>query len=197
MRIPLATLGAASLIVLSGFGQSSQAPQRNSADECIASLSGFPRETVSSQKPSYPEELGAVTLEYFASGCYGSCPAFTLTINKNNARFKGRAYVRAKGEHQAKVSQQQFETFLRAWYDGDFYRMRDNYCDISCPDGSTIVVTDIPESSIRLISPGFTKRVYECFSTNNDRWDSPKPPDQYFELARQLRNFAKAQNWLY
>jgi Domain of unknown function (DUF6438) len=197
VRIPVTTLGAASLIVLSGFGQSSQAPQRNTADECIASLSGFPKETSPPPRPAYLEELGDVTLEYFASGCYGSCPAFTLTISKNIARFKGRAYVRAKGEHQAKVTRQQFETFLRAWYDGNFYRMRDNYCDISCPDGSTIVVTDVPESSIRLISPGFTKRVYECFSTNNDRQETPKPPDQYFELARQLQNFAKAQNWLY
>jgi hypothetical protein len=167
------------------------------ADECTASLSGFPKETVSQPKPLYPAELGGVTLEYFASGCYVSCPAFTLTISKNIVRFKGRAYVRAKGEHRAKVSQQQFETFLRAWYDGEFYRMRDNYCDISCPDGSRMVVTDVPESSLRLISPGFTKRVYGCFSTNNDRQETPKPPDQYFELARLLRNFAKAHDWLY
>ncbi len=167
------------------------------ADECTASLSGFPKETVSQPKPLYPAELGGVTLEYFASGCYGSCPAFTLTISKNIVRFKGRAYVRAKGEHQAKVSQQQFETFLRAWYDGEFYRMRDNYCDISCPDGSRMVVTDVPESSLRLISPGFTKCVYGCFSTNNDRQETPKPPDQYFELARLFRNFAKAHDWLY
>jgi hypothetical protein len=83
-------------------------------------------------------------------------------MNKNIARFKGRAYVRATGEHQAKVTQQQFETFLRAWCDGDFSRMRDNYCDISCSDGSTIV-TDIPESSIRLISPGFTSVFMSVF----------------------------------
>jgi hypothetical protein len=195
VRIPLVTLGVVS--VLSTFGESSQESRRNTADECIVSLSGFPKETSPLPKPSYPVDLGDVTLEYFASGCYGSCPAFTLTINKNIARFKGRAYVRAKGNHQARLSQQQFETFLRAWYDGEFYRMRDNYCDISCPDGSRIVVTDIPESSIRLISSDFTKRVYECFSTNNDRWETPKPPEQYLELAEKLRNFAKAQQWLY
>jgi hypothetical protein len=197
VRIPIATLGAVSLIVLSTSGQSSQKSQPDAKEECISSLSGFPKETVPPLKPSYPVELEHVTLEYFASGCYGTCPAFTLTISRGIARFKGRAYVRAKGRHQVKVSQQQFETFLRAWYDGDFYRMRDNYCDISCPDGSRIVVTDIPESSIRLISPGFTKRVYECFSTDNDRYETPKPPEQYLELAEKLRHFAKAQQWLY
>ena len=168
MRIPLTTLGAVSLIVLSTFGQSSQAPQPDTADECIASLSGFPKETVSSPKPSHPVELGGVTLEYFASGCYGSCPEFTLTIGRSIARFDGRAYVRAKGKHEAKLSQRQFEAFLRAWYDGEFYRMRDSYCDISCPDGTTIIVTDIPESSIKLTSPALTKRVFECFSTVNN-----------------------------
>lgn len=155
MRIPLTALGAASLIVLSGFGQSSQAPQRNTADECIASLSGFPKDTSPPPKPSYPVELGDVTLEYFASGCYGSCPEFTLTISRSIARFDGRAFVRAKGKHEAKLSQRQFETFLRAWYNGDFYRMRDSYCEINCPDGTTIFVTDIPASFHKIDQPCF------------------------------------------
>jgi Domain of unknown function (DUF6438) len=182
---------------LSSFGQSSQAPQRNTADEWIASLSRFPTDTSPPPKPAYPIDLGDVTLEYFASGCYGSCPEFTLTISRNLARFDGHAFVRAKGKHEAKLSQRQFETFLRAWYDGDFYRMRDNYCDSSCPDGTRIFVTDIPESSIKLISPALTKRVFECFSTDNGKWETPKPPEQYLELAEKLRKFAKARQWLY
>ena len=196
MRIPLVTLGVVYLTVLSTFGQSSQKSHQDAQDECISSLSGFPTESEPPPKPSYPVELGDITLEYFASGCYGNCPAFTLTISKNLARFKGRAFVKANGKHQAKLSQQQFETFLRAWYDGDFYRMRDDYCAFNCPDGSTTIITDIPESSIKLSTPAFTKRVYECFSPVNHQRRNPEPPEQYFELARQLRNFAKAQNWL-
>jgi Domain of unknown function (DUF6438) len=135
-------------------------------------------------------------VEYFASGCFGKCPAFTLTISKDVARFDGHAFVRANGKRTAKLGQQQFDKFLHAWYDGNFYAMRDDYCDIHCPDGTAIIVTDIPESSITVETPTFTKRVYECFSTMNSKPQTPKPPEQYFELSRQLWEFAKARHWL-
>jgi hypothetical protein len=196
MRLTPAILGAVFLIVLTNLGQSSPEARRNAQDECIASLSGFPKGASLPPKPTYPVDTTAVTLAYFASGCLGECPAFTLTISKDIARFDGHAFVRAKGKRTAKLSDQQFETFLHAWYDGNFYAMRENYCDIQCPDGTMIVVTDIPESSITLTTPTFTKRVYECFSTVDNHPETPKPPEHYFELSRQLRAFAKVQRWL-
>jgi len=45
-----------------------------------------------------------------------------------------------------------------------------------------IIVTDIPESSITLKTPEFTKRVYQCFSTTDAEPTTPKPPQEYFEL---------------
>jgi len=74
--------------------------------------------------------------------------------------------------------------------------MRDDYCFARCPDGTVIIVTDIAESSITLTTPAFKKRVYECFSTVNGQPQTPKPPEQYFQLSRQLWAFAKAQHWL-
>jgi hypothetical protein len=196
MRLTPAPLGAIFLIVLANFGQQSPEARRDARDECVASLSGFPNDAPLPPKPPYPTEPTGVTLEYFASGCYGKCPAFALTITKDIASFEGHAFARAKGKRTKKLSQQQFETFLHAWYDGNFYAMRDNYCDVRCPDGTVIIVTDIPESSLTLTTPTFTKRVYECFSTVNNHAQTPKPPEQYFELSRQLRAFAKAQRWL-
>jgi hypothetical protein len=195
MRLTSSTLGVVTLIVLAGFGQSSPERRRVARDECIALLSGFPNDAPI-PKPPYPTDPSGVTLEYFTSGCYGNCPAFTLTISKGIARFDGHAYVRSKGKRTAKLSERQFEAFLHAWYDGDFYAMRDNYCDVSCPDGTLIVVTDIPESSIKMTTPAFTKRVYQCFSTVDNRPQTPKPPDAYFDLSRQMRAFAEAQHWL-
>jgi hypothetical protein len=196
MRLTTATVGAVSLITLANLGQSSPEVRRIAQDECIASLSGFPKDVPLPSKPLYPVDLTGITLEYFASGCLGECPAFTLTISKDIARFDGQAFVRAKGKRTAKLSQQQFETFLRAWYDGNFYAMRENYCDIKCPDGTMIVVTDIPESSITLTTPTYAKRVFECFTTVDNKPETPKPPERYFELSHQLQAFAKVHHWL-
>lgn len=195
MRIAFAVVNAVSAIVLFTFGQNPETRQ-NELDECIASLSGFPKESAQVARPLYPDKSADVTLEYIEYGCYGHCPEFTLTISKNVLRFKGRAYVRAKGKHQAKLTGQQFETLLHAWYDGEFYRMRDDYCDIACPDGRQVVVTDIAESSIKLTTPTFTKRVFECFATVNNKPETPKPPPQYFVFSRQLKELARAHHWL-
>jgi len=196
MRPGPTTIGAISFIIFANLTPQSPTTHRDTRDACVASLSGFPKDTPSTPKPQYPTDTGGITLEYFASGCYGNCPAFTLTINKESAAFEGRAYVRAKGKRTAKLSSRQFEMLLHAWYDGNFYAMRDDYCSAACPDGTLIVVTDIPESSITLTAPTFKKRVYECFSNVNGQPETPKPPEQYFQLSRQLWEFAKAQHWL-
>lgn len=191
-----ATIGAVSLIVFANLTLQSPVAHRDTRDECVGLLSEFPKDTPLPLKPQYPTDVTGVSLEYFASGCYGNCPAFTLTINKETAVFEGRAYVRAKRKRTAKLSSQQFETLLHACYDGSFYAMRDDYCSAACPDGTAIVVTDIAESSMTLTTPAFKKRVYECYSTVNGQPQTPKPPEQYFQLSRQLWAFAKAQHWL-
>jgi hypothetical protein len=135
-------------------------------------------------------------LLYSATGCLGNCPAFTLTISENVAHFDGHAYVRAKGKRTARLTHREFEGFLHAWYEGNFYAMRDNYCGVTCPDGTQIIVLDNSESSITLTTPTFTKRVFECFLTRDDQPQTPKPPEQYYDLVRQLWAFAKAKHWL-
>ena len=196
MRFTAATLGVTSLMTLSSFSQSSTSARQDARKECIASLSGFRTDASLHSTPPYPADLNGITLEYIETGCYGSCPAFTLVISKDGARFDGHAYVRAKGKHTAKLSEEQFAAFLRAWYDGNFFAMRDDYCSVTCPDGTVIIVTDIAESSIKVTTPTFTKRVFQCFATTNGQLETPKPPEQYFELGRQLRVFAKSQRWL-
>jgi hypothetical protein len=194
MRLLPVALG--SRLILASFGPQVPEAHRDVRDACIASLSGFPKDVPASPKPLYPTDATGVSLEYFASGCYGNCPAFTLTISKETAVFEGHAYVRAKGKRTAKLSSQQFETFLHAWYDGNFYAMRDDYCDVQCPDGTVILVTDIARSSIAVTTPTLKKRVYECFSTVNNEPQTPKPPEQYFQLSQRLLAFAKAHHWL-
>ncbi len=196
-HVPIA-LALVAIAGLASLGQSKPDRQerRDVVDVCLASLSGFPKDALAASPPPYPSDLTGVTLKYFASGCYGRCPAFTLTIQKDAAIFEGHAYVRAKGKRRAKISPKQFESFLRAWFDGRFFAMRDDYCSVTCPDGTVIVVTDIPESSITLKTPAFTKQVYQCFATSDGKPHTPKPPDQYFDLSRQLQAFAQAQHWL-
>lgn len=76
------------------------------------------------------------------------------------------------------------------------YAMRDDYCQPTCPDGTTTIITDVQDTSITLKSPSYSKRVFECFTTTDGKPDNPKPPQEYFELARHLAQFAKSNHWL-
>ena len=96
-------LRAVSLIILVTFGLHVPGTRQDTQDACVALLSGFPKDVPAPPKPQYPPEKTDITLEYFASGCYGNCPAFNLTISKDTAVFEGHAHVRAKGKEKGET----------------------------------------------------------------------------------------------
>jgi len=96
-------LGIVVIIVSVGFGQTKN-DWKTKQEACIDLLSGFPKDASTQPEPQYPADLNGITLEYFASGCYGRCPAFTLTIRKDSAEFVGHAWVRKKGKHTEKTA---------------------------------------------------------------------------------------------
>jgi len=163
---------------------------------CLESLSGFPSELATVAEPPFPADFQDVTIVYFESGCFGKCPSFKMTMRDGAAEFEGHAYVRAKGKRKARLDPKTFERLVRAWFDARLYAMKDDYCAATCPDGTSMVVTDIPESSIELTTPKFKKQVYECYTTIDGKPITPKPPAQYFELRRELAAFAKSKGWL-
>jgi uncharacterized protein DUF6438 len=190
-------LGAA-ILPASILGQERQKAMSSKDPEqvCITNLSGFPAQASDFKAPPYPSNLGEVTMEYYESGCLGSCPVFKLSITKDSANWEGHAYVHARGKRRRRITEQQFHKFLQAWYDGRFFAMRDDYCSIKCQNGVEAVVLDVRESSITLERPNHKKRVYQCYEAVDGKPLTPRPPDQYFELTQSLQEFAKLQKWL-
>ena len=74
--------------------------------------------------------------------------------------------------------------------------MRDDYCEPPCPDGTTVVITDVQDTSITLKTPSYSKQVFECFTTNDGKPENPKPPEGYFHLSHRLMQFAKSNHWM-
>ena len=76
------------------------------------------------------------------------------------------------------------------------YAMRDDYCQPTCPDGTSTIITDVQETSIILSAPGYSKKAFECFTTIDGKPETPKPPEQYFLFSHQLVQVAKSKHWL-
>jgi hypothetical protein len=109
----------------------------------------------------------------------------------------GRPCVRPQ-ERESKKAVFEWGIFgiRQAWLDSKMYAMRDDYCQPTCPDGTTTIITDVQDTSITLKSPSYSKQVFECYTTTDGKPDNPKPPQEYFELARRLVQLAKSNHWL-
>jgi hypothetical protein len=160
------------------------------------SLSSFAVDPKVTKPPDVPDDLEGVSIEYFASGCLGTCPSFTLHIEKDKAVWEGHAFVKKKGIAERHIPSHEFREIIQAWLDAKMYAMRDDYCEPICPDGTTTIITDVQDTSIVLKTPSYSKKVLECFTTTNGKPDNPRPPAEYSELSRRLLQFAKANRWL-
>jgi hypothetical protein len=162
-------------------------------DACIAGLSSFAVDPSMAKKPQFADDFDGVILEYSSSGCYGNCPAFKMRIENNRAVWEGHAFVRKKKRVEKRISPEVLRRFVREWLDDNFYAMRDEYCNPTCPDGTLIMATDLNETTIGVKASSYAKTVSQCSVKANIE---PKPPDQYFRLSHDLVEFAKSNGWL-
>jgi len=165
-------------------------------DACVRSLSSFAADPALIKPPEFLEDFKGVTIEYFESGCFGDCPSFTLHIEHNKAIWNGHAFVRKKGRAEKQLSSSEFTAIVNAWIGAKMYAMRDDYCQPTCPDGTRTMITDVQNTSITLITPAYSKQVSECFTTTDGKPDNPKPPQEYYQFAHRLVQFAKSNHWL-
>jgi uncharacterized protein DUF6438 len=191
----LRTLGPLVLLLAAAAQAQHKVSVQDGWDKCIADLSGYPSDTAVRQA-TYPSRLDGISLRYAETGCFGTCPVFQLVLRQGSVQFEGLKHVPTKGKHKAALSQAEFEKFLHMWFTARFYAMRDNYCSIKCPDGLERVVVDLRESSITLTMPDFSKEVYQCFATFNGKPETPRPPDEYFQLTQELQVLAREHGWL-
>jgi len=190
-------VAVALVAVLTGTISSQSKPDWQAQREaCITALSSFAVDPSVAKPPQLPEDLEGLSIEYVSSGCYGNCPAFTLRVEKNKAAWDGHAFVRKKGKAEKQLSDRQFADIVRAWLDAKMYAMRDDYCEPTCPDGTSTIITDVQDTSITLKAPSYSKKVLECFTTLDGKPQTPKAPEQYFQLSRQLVQLAKSNHWL-
>ncbi|MGE0405226.1 MAG: DUF6438 domain-containing protein [Candidatus Korobacteraceae bacterium] len=170
--------------------------EQASRERCIALLSSYKTNPESAVETPFPEDLSKVKLEFFATGCHGTCAAFTMTLTRGKVEFDGHNFVKAKGKRQAKLSDQEFDSFVRGWYEGKFTAMREDYCTAACPDGTVIIVNDLPGSGIIFNSPKINHEVYSCFGWRDSGPITPKPPGAFFDFFERAMSLAKSKGWL-
>jgi Domain of unknown function (DUF6438) len=85
-----------------------------------------------------PNSEVAIILERTA--CFGTCPAYTVTVGTNGITFAGRAYVVASGTHTDSVDTDEVRTLAKRFLAADFYSMDSSY-RASVTDSPTYVLS--------------------------------------------------------
>lgn len=121
----------------------------------------------------------AITLE--RSGCYGTCPAYTVTVNNGQVVFDGRRFVIASGKHVQKAETGAVQRLARKFIVADFYSMDESY---------RAAVTDNPTYVLSIDIDGQKKRVVDYVG----EWEGM--PAVVKELEDAVDAFAGSERWI-
>lgn len=98
-----------------------------------------------------PWDLQDMKIELSRSMCYGTCPAYSVTIRGNGSvHFDGQRYVKIPGKHEARIAPDAVMELVRQFERAKFFAADDKYI---------AEVTDNPTYTLTLTVGGKTKTV--------------------------------------
>ncbi len=126
-----------------------------------------------------PNSKIAITLT--RSGCFGSCPAYAVTVNNDGVAFEGRSYVVVAGKHMGKVDVGGLQKLAKKFIAVDFYSMEGSY---------VASVTDNPTYTLSITIDGNTKNVQDYVG----EWEGM--PAVITELEDEVDVLARTHQWI-
>jgi ankyrin repeat protein len=116
----------------------------------LIEIEGQPARAVPFPKIS---DRSAVAIRLSRSGCYGFCPAYSVTIHGDGSVvYAGNRFVSIAGTHDARISAADFAALLERFRKANFFALNENYAS---------AVTDNPRYYLSISLPGRTKIVWD------------------------------------
>jgi hypothetical protein len=126
-----------------------------------------------------PDSKVTITLE--RTGCYGTCPSYTVRLSTDGIVFEGREFVAARGRHTNTVDPDEVRKLAKKFVGADFYSMDASY---------TASVTDNPGYSLSITIDGSTKKVDDYVGS----WVGM--PAVITELENDVDSMARTDRWI-
>jgi hypothetical protein len=122
------------------------------------------------------------------TACYGSCPIYSVTIDARGAvTYDGEKFVRVVGRQTARVAPSVVASLLTSAERIRFFDLRDAYRVINNPDGTVLMVTDLPTTITTMTVNGRTKRVENYVGA----------PDELAAFERAIDEAAGTKRWTF
>jgi len=122
-----------------------------------------------------------ISISLERSGCFGSCPSYTVTVGTDGITFEGNSYVVATGKHRAGTDSAQVRRLAGRFVSADFYSMESKY---------VASVTDNPTYVLSIDIDGRKKTVEDYVG----EWEGM--PAVITDLEAEVDSFAKTDRWI-
>jgi hypothetical protein len=121
--------------------------------------------------------------------CFGTCPAYKLTISANGSvEFEGRHYVKKKGVVRATISREQLKHLVAEFEKAEYFTLQDRYVDKE--DGCAAVRTDAPTVNTSITIAGETKSVKHYHGC-----EGPPALERLTALENKIDEVVNASQW--
>jgi hypothetical protein len=131
------------------------------------------------------DELQTITVRFERIGCYGTCPAYAVTIHGDGrVEYTGKNHVKDKGTQEGRIEAATIKTLVSKFAVTKFLSLPEEYSEAQCQRFCTDMATAITELEVS----GTTHRVkhyYGCGSA----------PKALFDLESAIDELANTKQW--
>jgi Domain of unknown function (DUF6438) len=131
-------------------------------------------------------DLKNVTVRLERTGCFGSCPAYSVTIHGDGRiEYKGKSHVKEMGAREGQIEMDKVRTLASVFAKMKFWGLAEDYSEAKC---NGRICTDMPTATTELSISGVTHRVkhyYGCGSA----------PKSLFDLETVIDKSANSEQW--
>jgi hypothetical protein len=149
------------------------------------SIKVLPPEAQPTRHVRFPEvtDQSRVRIRLERSGCYGSCPAYSVEIGEDGAvTYEGMGFVLFEGRYETRIPRQAVTALIDKFRQADFFSLNDKYFT---------PVTDVPSYNTSLEIDGQLKSV-------DDYWGvEAGMPGSVVDLENEIDRVAGTDRWVH
>jgi hypothetical protein len=131
-------------------------------------------------------DLKTVTIQLGRTGCYGNCPAYSITIHSDGRiEHNGKRHVKEMGTREGRIETDKIRALASVFAKVKFWGLAEDYSAAKCKGRvCTDMATAITELSIRGVTHR-VKHLYGCGSA----------PKSLFDLQSHIDKSANSTQW--
>jgi hypothetical protein len=151
----------------------------------IASASARPSDPNLDFNSLSENDMKTLTVRLERTACYGSCPAYTVTIHGDGrVEYEGKMHVKEQGPHEGRVEPGQIKSLLNEFATAKFLTLSEDYSEQNCKRYCTDMPTAVTELKVKEASH-HVKHYYGCGGA----------PKALFDLESAIDKLAKVERW--